>query len=93
MYKSSRYEYSSSETKRSGGGKGPQPKSYESVEPTSTVNQLDHLLDDLKHERNYSFDKGKLRDTQFQGIRWFSKTISFSSNIFHTDAGIDPGLL
>lgn len=55
MYKSSRYEYS--ETKSGGGGKGPQPKSYESVEPTS-VSQLDHLLDDLKQERDYSFDKG-----------------------------------
>lgn len=57
MYKSSRYEYSSSETKQTGGGKGPQPKSYESVGPPN-VSQLDNLLDDLKQERDYSFDKG-----------------------------------
>lgn len=66
VYKSSRYEYSSSETKKTGGVKGPQPKSYESVEPT-TVSQLDNLLDDLKQERDYSFDKGNSKnDHHFQ---------------------------
>lgn len=56
-YKSSRYEYSSSSTTKRDGGNVPPPKSYESVAPTN-LNQLDNLLDDLKQERGFSFDKG-----------------------------------
>lgn len=57
IYKSARYEYSSSSSTRDA-GIVPQPKSYESVEP-SNINQLDNLLDDLKQERVYSYDRGK----------------------------------
>lgn len=54
IYKSSRYEYSSSKSGGKGTGTG---KTYESVEPTN-VNQLDNLLDDLKQERHITYDKG-----------------------------------
>ncbi|XP_055321045.1 mucin-2-like [Sitodiplosis mosellana] len=64
IYKSSRYEYSSSSSNTRDGRKIAQPKSYESVEPTTittststNINQLDNLLDDLKQERDYSYDK------------------------------------
>lgn len=58
MYKSSRYEYSSSSTKSGGGG--PTVKSYESVEPSANISQLDSLLNDLKQERDVPpFDKGE----------------------------------
>lgn len=67
IFKSSRYEYSSSSSNTRDGGIIVQPKSYESVDPTTltttststNINQLDHLLDDLKQERDYSYDKGK----------------------------------
>lgn len=62
IYKSSRYEYSSSSSGRDA-GIVPQPKSYESVEPTN-INQLDNLLDDLKQERVYSYDRGKPQQQQ-----------------------------
>lgn len=55
LYKTLRYEYSSSSSGRDA-KIAPQPKSYESVEPTN-VNQLDNLLHDLKQERDLSFDK------------------------------------
>lgn len=56
LYKSSRYEYSSTSSKS---GTGPTVKSYESVEPSANVSQLDSLLHDLKQERKVPFDKGK----------------------------------
>lgn len=52
MYKTSRYEYSSS-----GGDGKPAAKSYESVEPANTT-QLDDLLEDLKKSPKFSADKG-----------------------------------
>ncbi|XP_031639939.1 uncharacterized protein LOC116351921, partial [Contarinia nasturtii] len=58
MYKSARYEYSSSSSTRDG-KIVVQPKSYESVEPTN-INQLDNLLDDLKQERDYTYDKAQM---------------------------------
>lgn len=61
MYKSSRYEYSSSSTK-TGGLAGPTVKSYESVEPSANISQLDSLLNDLKQERDVPFDKGGWAD-------------------------------
>lgn len=81
MYKTSRYEYSSSG--------GDAPKTYESVEPANT-SQLDDLLDDLKKSPKYSADKGKSKQT-YPNIH----AIYLFCSIFYLakDAGIDPGLL
>lgn len=84
IYKSSRYEYSSSSSNTRDGGIVSQPKSYESVEPPTTIhtttatstniNQLDNLLDDLKQERDYSYDKGKtVRDIETANFIAFLK--------------------
>lgn len=54
IYKSSRYEYSTS-----GADGKKEPKSYESVEPANT-SQLDDLLDDLRKGPKFSADKGKM---------------------------------
>lgn len=71
LYKTSRYEYSSSST--GGGNNKIEPQRYESTQ--TNVNQLDNLLEDLKHERDISFDKGK-RHFFFNFRPLFSKSNS-----------------
>lgn len=81
VFKAAHYEYTSSANDSRIGYKAtPEPLSYESA--VSSVTQLDNLLHDLKHERDISFDKGKLN--RLIGIRFdfsITKFITFCRSL------------
>lgn len=60
-------------------------KSYESVEPSANISQLDSLLNDLKQERDVPpFDKG---ESLFDIFRIFSDSfvVFFANSMYFVD--------